>query len=63
MHLAVICGHVKVVKMLIDSGANIEATGWNELTPLHYAAKEGHNEVVKMLLQHGANTEATCLVL
>lgn len=55
LHRAANCGHVEVVKMLIDSGANIEATGSSQWTLLHWAAKNGRGDILRMLLQQGAN--------
>jgi len=43
-------GHTDVVRLLLEKGANIEAT-----TPLHTAAYNGHIGVVRLLLEKGAN--------
>ncbi len=61
-HYAAQIGRVNIVKTLIKSGANVNATiksgwlaGW---TPLHVAAHCGNTEVVKVLLKAGANVHA-----
>ena len=56
IHVASSCGHAKVVKMLIDNGADIDEFDYSE-TPLSYAAHEGRIEVVKLLLQNGAEVD------
>jgi ankyrin repeat protein len=51
-------GHVKIVRMLIANGANLEWPSVENMTPLMWAAKEGHAEVVRLLLAAGADKEA-----
>jgi ankyrin repeat protein len=55
-------GSARVVKLLLDAGADIEATernnGYNALT---LAAEYGYVDVVKLLLDAGADKEATDL--
>src|SRR5215469_6502648 len=46
------------VRRLLDKGANIEATGDNEMTPLGAAAGNGDLPMVQFLLQKGANPHA-----
>ena len=50
-------GHVEVVKMLLDAGAEIEKTT-SGITPLCWAADSGKTDVVKLLLERGANVNA-----
>jgi len=52
-------GHPKMVRYLLDNGANKEATDseWN-YTPLHLSSKEGREEVVMVLLEKNANVHA-----
>ena len=51
-------GHVDVVKVLIQSGADVNAEDENKSTALHMTAFEGHVDVAKVLLQNGANVNA-----
>ena len=47
-------GHVDMVRVLIDRGADVNAqdlTGW---TPLHAAAFKGNMQIVRLLLARGA---------
>ena len=55
---ACMTGHVKIVRMLIANGANLEWPSVENMTPLMWAAKEGHAEVVRLLLAAGADKEA-----
>lgn len=54
--LIAITSHSKAcVASLLKSGADIEASDYGELRPLHVAAQQGQLEIVKALLDHGAN--------
>jgi ankyrin repeat protein len=48
-------GHLGVVRLLIERGANVNATGARGRRALTYAAQRGHAEVVALLLREGAN--------
>ena len=49
-------GHLAVVKLLVESGAELEYQHpVNKMTALHMAAYSGHDEVVKYLLSKGAD--------
>ena len=48
-------GHVEIVKLLIDHGADVNLKGEAWYGPLHAAAMGGHVEVVKLLLDNGAD--------
>lgn len=65
---AITAEDVDAVKELIESGANVNARGWEpdagflfgtvESTPLHYAASSSSPEIVKMLVDAGADVHA-----
>ncbi|KAH0559274.1 hypothetical protein GP486_004212 [Trichoglossum hirsutum] len=59
LHISAERGHVAVVRLLLDKGANTNDNVYDslEMTSLHLAAKEGHNEVVKLLADRSANLE------
>lgn len=57
LHHAAHNGDIETVKKLLADGANINARGWSNWTPLHYAAKR-HYDIVKLLLAHGADVNA-----
>ena len=46
---------VKIVKLLLDKGADVNAKNWDNRTPLVLAAKKGYTQVVKLLLNSGAD--------
>ena len=52
-------GYLNIVKYLVEmKNADVDNTGYNNSTPLHYACQEGHLEIVKYLYSRGANLEA-----
>lgn len=59
LHLAAEAGHLEVVQLLVDSGAQIESTmilhGTSiNFTPVAAAASRGHMEIVRFLAEKGA---------
>ena len=46
------------MRLLLDAGAQIEAKGNSDATPLLYASQEGHAAVVRELLARGADVNA-----
>lgn len=55
LHEAVESGDMAQVQALIAAGADVDAKGPNQATPLILASLEGHSEVVKFLLDKDAN--------
>ena len=62
LHFASQEGHLEVIKLLLENGANINAqVKWGDEedekyeTALQLASMKGHLEVVKLLLENGAN--------
>ncbi|QGA15961.1 hypothetical protein EYB26_003628 [Talaromyces marneffei] len=51
-------GHEAVVKLLIDNGADLNASDPYG-TPLSHASKNGHEAVVKLLIDNGADVNAS----
>lgn len=49
----------RIVRLLLDNGANIDAAGVGSWTALSCAAKNGHEEVVKMCIGGDADIDAT----
>lgn len=54
--VAVVENHVDMTELLIDRGANINATNGLGYTPLHLAARRGNLEMVKLLVKNGADS-------
>jgi ankyrin repeat protein len=54
LHLAAGEGYLKVVRLLLDKGADVNARDEEDRTPLHLAAEHHHAAVVKFLLEKGA---------
>lgn len=50
LHFACHNGHVNMVKLLLEKGANVDAQTVNGSSPLHFAALDGHDEVAGRLI-------------
>ncbi len=61
LHFAAHNGHLAIIRMLLEHGANLNASAQGEygndsnLTPLHLAALSKQKDIVQMLLARGAN--------
>eukprot|EP01112_Ceratiomyxa_fruticulosa_P021505 TRINITY_DN758_c0_g1_i2.p1 TRINITY_DN758_c0_g1~~TRINITY_DN758_c0_g1_i2.p1 ORF type:complete len:518 (+),score=70.79 TRINITY_DN758_c0_g1_i2:261-1814(+) len=55
LHISAERGHEKILSVLLDHGADVDATNGNNWTPLHIACSKGHRSVVEVLLSRGAN--------
>jgi len=51
-------GHVEVVKLLVDLGADVNQQSGELGTSLHLAAERGDLPMVQFLIEHGANVNA-----
>lgn len=52
LHIAVMNGHSRIVKLLLDHGACVNlTTGAGKYTPLHVAASAGQTKCVEILLE------------
>lgn len=51
-------GKRSVIKLLLEHGANVNATSADKRTPLHLAADSGDEETIKILLENGADVNA-----
>lgn len=58
IHYAAGSGNFEVVQLLLEAGADKNATKPNGETALHAAAEKGHHEVARVLLEAGANKDA-----
>ena len=57
--LAISSEHVKIARMLIDAGADVNAKDKNGLTALMRAVPANYTDIVKVLLDKGANPNET----
>lgn len=49
LHKAVLNGHIKLVKLLLNANANINITSKDLATPIDYAVQTGHKEIFELL--------------
>ena len=54
MHNAAIKGREEIAELLIAAGADVNAKGVDEWTPLHWAARKGREGVTELLITKGA---------
>ena len=55
-------GHVDVVGVLVDAGANVNQSSTDDgVTPLHRAALKGNVHVIRLLIDGSADVHATDL--
>ena len=53
-------GHMKIVSLLLEKGANVNTCCDDGTTPLMYASQEGQMKIVSLLLEEGANVNTRC---
>ncbi|HEY4310896.1 MAG TPA: ankyrin repeat domain-containing protein [Pirellulales bacterium] len=58
LHSAAFWGHYDIAKVLIESGADVNALTDRRNTPLHEAAQCGSTRVLRLLLENGAIPDA-----
>ena len=58
MHVAAQNGHVNILSLLLENGADLEGLDDYIMTPLHRASWVGRLDAVRFLLDHGANIQA-----
>jgi ankyrin repeat protein len=57
LHMACMHGHLEVVQILLDRGANVHVRDNNGSFPLHVAAAFNHADVCRLLLEYGADPD------
>jgi len=60
LQCAVVRGHVMMVQMLLDAGADVNLTNKDGICALHLAAMQGDDNMAMMLLRHGASDSIRC---
>ncbi len=59
--VAIEYGQINIVKNLINKGATVDATGYNGITPLTYAAWCGHRDIIMFLICKGHSIDGITL--
>jgi predicted LPLAT superfamily acyltransferase len=57
LQAASIGGHLEVVRLLLENGAEVKARCKSGRAALHYAAGSGHSEIVRLLPDNGASAQ------
>ena len=57
LHGAAGNGHIEIVKLLLEKGADPNITQENSCPPLAYAAHGGHADIMEILIAHGADPQ------
>ena len=60
LHAAIDKGHLDVVLLLLDYGANVDSRGRLRQTALYMASSRGYTEIVQLLIDHRADLNAEC---
>jgi uncharacterized protein len=61
LHACIALGNsAETARLLVDAGADVNATAAGGYTPLHLAASSGNREIAVLLLEHGADRSACC---
>ena len=58
LHEACVRGSLRAAKILLDNGANPDATALQGLTPMHNAASFAQNDVIELLFKAGGKLDA-----
>ncbi|OCK98553.1 ankyrin, partial [Cenococcum geophilum 1.58] len=58
LHLAAANGHEKVIEVLLEMGADIQATGGVYSNAVQAAIAKGHESAAQMLIERGADVNA-----
>lgn len=59
LELASQYGNYKIVKLLIEKGADVNIKGYSDVTPIMSASIGGNLEIVRLLYESGANVNST----
>jgi ankyrin repeat protein len=54
IHLSTAYGHLEIVKLLLERGADVHAVNDEGETPYQVALQQGYREVAELLLKNGA---------
>ena len=54
IHLSAANGHLEVVKLLLERGADVHAVNGEGETPYQVSLRRGHREIADLLWKHGA---------
>ncbi len=55
LHIAAMTGYVKIMKLILINGVDVDVLDFDGRTPLSYAAGAGEQEMIFFLLQNGAD--------
>lgn len=62
LHIAARAGNLRIVRALLDAGADVDACSESGMSPLAEASGAGKADVVVELLRRGAKADGTCTI-
>ena len=51
LHIAAFMGHFEIAKLLLENGANVNAIGRHNQTPIHFTALNGQTKIIPLLVK------------
>jgi hypothetical protein len=61
LHLAIEGGRIKLMKLLLERGCDVNVTDLDGCTPLWVACESGRMDMVKVIVEHGADIHKVIL--
>ena len=54
LHYASLRGNIRIMKLLVEVGADVDARDESQMTPINWAFSHGRREIIKVLKETGA---------
>jgi ankyrin repeat protein len=57
LHVCAQYNQIKIARLVLDAGVDVDSVGPRRSTPLHLAAEAGHHDMVAVLLEYNADSQ------